>query len=100
MFKTGFILLIISSMLIPAAAFAGGIELHSEGVCPGDPNEGGELGPADTQEKLTPTVEITFLLLPISNNNIVYNPILIPLVVKHDERLKNVDLQISYANHR
>ena len=102
MFKAGLILLIISSMLIPAVVFAGGIELHSEpGVCPGDPAGGGELGPANTPDELTPSVKLTFILLPVpSSSGFVYNPTLIPVVVKQDDFLKNTELQISYFSHR
>jgi len=101
MFKTGLILLIISSMLIPATVFAGGIELHSDpGVCPGDP-AGGEFGPAKTPDNLTSTVEITFVFLPvIPNSGIACNPILIPVVVEQNEYSKNAESQTSYAKHR
>ena len=102
MFKTGLILLIISSMLMPATVFAGGIELHSDpGVCPGDPAGGGETSPARTPDELVPIVTTTFMYLPvISGSGFVCNPVLIPVVVKQDEISKNAESQTSYAKHR
>jgi len=102
MFKTGFILLIISSMLIPVIVFAGGIELHSDpGACPGDPSGGGETSPSKALEQLIPAVKIVYISLPVpsSSGNICYL-ILIPVAVKQDEYSKNSNLQLSYSNHR
>ncbi len=101
MFKTVLILLIISSILIPVAVSAGGVEVHSEpGACPGDP-EGGELSPVKTPDELTPAVKTIFIFLPVPSSSwFVCNPVLIPIVVRQDVYSKPADLQISYVNHR